>query len=306
MPSDFSANPDDDRTTSDPESSMFAPVPAWERNKKRRGFGSGRVSRVAPEPRSFAADEDEDQRIAPAPQSAAPRSAAMADTGRAFAFEPMDPEVRTEPEEGVFAGTPTYATATRAKSNTAPVMVAAGIILLGGVAAAGWYYTQSRDTGVAQLTPGSASTTTTTTSVAPANDQLAQASTPQAALPGAAATASAPPPTAKAATTTTTTRSASPSVTHRTTAVARAVPVSRNATSAGSDAAATLPAGPQPYSGAAQAPAASSTAAPPLVLNLPPAQAAPTAAPPASTPAPVQTAPAPTTAAPPPTQTPPQ
>ena len=58
MPTDFSANPDDDRTTSDPESSMFAPVPAWERNKKRRSFGSGRASRVAPESRSFAAVPD--------------------------------------------------------------------------------------------------------------------------------------------------------------------------------------------------------------------------------------------------------
>ena len=39
---------------------MFAPIPAWERGKKRRSFGS-RGSRVAPEPRSFAAELSAEQ-----------------------------------------------------------------------------------------------------------------------------------------------------------------------------------------------------------------------------------------------------
>src|SRR5436305_1945829 len=65
MPVDFTANPHGENTGdlgSDPnaaEAPMFAPIPTWERNRKRRGSSGGRsgASRAA-EPRSFAEPSD--------------------------------------------------------------------------------------------------------------------------------------------------------------------------------------------------------------------------------------------------------
>ena len=54
MPSDFISTPEDFSTDKESESPMFAPVPAWERGKKRRGFGGSRASRVAPDVRAAA------------------------------------------------------------------------------------------------------------------------------------------------------------------------------------------------------------------------------------------------------------
>jgi len=283
MTIDFSATPQDSPTNTQSDSPMFAPVPAWERGKKRRGFGGGRTSRVDEEPRSFAAEPE--------------ISAAAAEQG-AYAFDPIGPAgsarpTESQPTESVFAGTPSYAGVTaRRKGNGAPVAIAAGIILLGGLGAAGWYYTQPHDTGIAELTPGSPTTTTTTTAAAATdtpNDQLAQASTPQAAMPAASAAATATPPATTHSTTTTTTtaRSSAPAATHRTvTALAR----TRSAEDVSSDASAAAPAPPAP-------PAPTPQAAPPIVSVPPAAQAAP---------APVQTAPPATPAAPAPTETPPQ
>jgi hypothetical protein len=292
MTIDFSATPDNSPTNTESEGSMFAPTPAWERSKKRRMFGSrarsADTARVAEEPRSFAAEPETDT---------------LAGDQRAYAFDPIGPTDESafaSTEEPAFASTPSYANVTaRRKTSVAPVAIAAGIVLIGGLAATGWYMTQNHTAGVAQLTPGSTDTTTTTTLAAAAQAPTADAATPQAALPAASASASAPaaaPPVAHTTTTRTTTHSSAPAtVTHRATAVARAkAPASRSAADAGTNASATLPAGPQPYQGSSAAaptpPAA--TPAPPLVLNIPPAttQAAP-----------VQTAPAPTVTAPPPT-----
>lgn len=276
MTIDFSATPDDSPTSKESDSPMFAPTPAWERGKKRRGFGGGRV---AEEPRSFA----------PAPEA----PAAAAETG-AYAIDPIGPAGSAQPTESMFAGTPSYAGVTaRHKGSGAPVAIAAGIILLGGLGAAGWYFTQSRETGIAQLTPGSpTTTTTTTTTTAASSDQLAQTgppiSTPPAAMPGgSAAVTAAPPATAPSAattsaTTTTTTRSSAP--THRTVTARATRTASRSAQELSADVSATAP--------AAAAPAPAPQVAP-LVTVPPPAPAAPAAAAPAtsSVPAPTQTPP---------------
>ena len=77
------------------DSPMFAPVPAWERGKKRRNVGR----RVA-EPRSFA------------PSAAA---AAEPEVDRLSDVDPVSSD---------FAAPPVYATRTRAKSSSAPIAMA--------------------------------------------------------------------------------------------------------------------------------------------------------------------------------------
>ena len=117
MPTDFSSN-DTGQINAAPDAQMFAPIPTWERGKKRRSFG-------------------------------ARGSAGVAETRSA-------------------TGTNT----------TATIAVAAGVVLLGGLAAVGWYATRSHEAGVAQLTPGVTTTTMTTASAPPANDQVAQTAAP--------------------------------------------------------------------------------------------------------------------------------
>jgi hypothetical protein len=282
MSTNFSATPDDKPNNSEADSPMFAPVPAWERGKKRRGLGGGRTGRVAEEPRSFASDPDE--RLAaresmvreptwPAPDAIAPDG---------IVYERLE-----EPADGVFAGTPVYADAASRKGGIAPVAIAAGIIMLGGVAAAGWYFTQSHNTGLAQLTPGQAVTTTTTIAPAPTApaSSASLAATPEVTptTPSAPAAAAASPTNPTAATAH---ESAAPPPHHA--LAPRAAPVSRSAGDTATDASATLPAAPQPYQGQATSPA-------------------PTAAP-ATTPEPATSTPAPSTSTTPPqaSQPPPQ
>jgi hypothetical protein len=288
---------------------MFAPVPAWERGKKRRGFGAGRTGRVAEEPRSFVSDDDDRATIAARDareqlvrEPVWPEADTIAPDG--VVYERLDDSLENAPTgESVFAGTPVYASLPSSGSK-APVAIAAGIILLGGAAAAGWYFMQPHATGMAQLTPGQAVTTTTTTAPAAASDLTAQGSTtsaPPPASPASSASPAPPPPAmaAASATTTTTTHSASPAATHH--AVVSARPVSRSADQTAADASATLPAGPQPYSGNASPPPAATAP----VTSTPPAAAAPAepaAAPTPVAPAPTATAPAPQTPQTPPPQ----
>ncbi len=301
MTIDFSSTPDDGPTTTESEGSMFAPTPSWERGKKRSGLArmfSGGATRVADEPRSFAAESD-----------APLETGVLAGDQRAYAFDPIGPaeasvadaSVFETTAEPAFAGTPTYANVSaRRKTNAAPVAIAAGIVLLGGLAATGWYMNQPHTAGVAQLTPGEVSTTTTDS----APIQAAQAATPQEALPGASASTAAAP--ARTSITTTTTRAAAPaSVTHQTTTVARARPAARSAQDVTSDASTTAPVRPAQEAPQAAPTAPAPTPTAPLVLTLPPTQAAPVqVAPDTAAPAPTQTAPA--TAAPPETTPPPQ
>jgi hypothetical protein len=271
MPTDFTSTDSDPIST---ESPMFAPVPAWERGKKRRSFGS-RGSRVAPEPRSFAAELSADPELAPATVKTRPVVA-------------QREEIVDLPDE-TFAAAPVFASSTAARkgNGAAPIAIAAGLILIGGLAAAGWYATQPHDQGVAELTPGASSTTTTgdtTTAVATAPAQVAQNTAPT------------PPPVAAKPVTTTTVHSSGPTVSRTT--VARARPAPRSAADVGSDAS-TRASAPPPMPMPTPAPAPAAAAPAPLVLNIP-QQAAPVPTAPAETPQPTQTAPAPA-----PTQTPP-
>ena len=239
--------------TNTPDSStadtpMFAPIPSWERNRKRRAFG-GAHRTAAP---------------APAVENRPP-------TGRLDAVETAD----------LLAADPTFAglspsvgsTKARARATIAPLAIAAGIIALGGLAAAGWYANQPHEQGVAQLTPGSTSVTTTTTGAPP----KAAASNDAAAAP--AETAAVSPPQGATTTTRTTRFSTADRLARTRPAAARSVG------DAGANASTTLPDGPQPFSGTATSPA--------LISPSPaPVQDAPA-------PEPVEAAPAPVVATPP-------
>lgn len=248
---------------SESEGSMFAPIPTWERGKKRRG-----ASRVAAEPRTFAAE---------------PSDATRAYEARMDTVDPTDTTFDTG-----FASGPTFAgrTTSRKGNGAGPILVVAGVILVGGLAAAGWYATRPHNAGVAELTPGATTTTTQVASTAPAADQ--------AVAPPAAAPA---PPARTHSVITTTTRAPRGSVSHTT------VTHARPAAEASADASATSPVRPTPAPAPAPtqaAPPAAATTPAPLVLNVPPAETAPTTPAPAPTQVTPQTAPAT-----PPTQTPP-
>lgn len=267
MPTDFTSS-DSDPISTESESPMFAPTPSWERGKKRRGFGRGSVSRVAPEPRSFAAE-------------------LSAEPDPMIAATPTRPVyVRTEEvvdrPDAAFAATPVFASSTAARrgNGAAPIAIAAGIIMIGGLAAAGWYATQPHDSGVAQLTPGEVTTTTVATTAG-------DTTTAQAAAPTQVAQTITPPAVAKSSSVTTTTRSSALAGPRATVTRTRVAP---SAGDVGSNASVRAPAQAAP----APTPAPAAAAAPaPLVLNIPATTA------PAEVPMPTQTAPTP------PTQTPP-
>jgi hypothetical protein len=257
---------------SNTEAPMFAGVPSWERGKTRRTFGS-RGSRVAAEPRSFASE------AAPIPT----RPVTLSEDARAYGAR-MD---TVDPTDTGFASGATFADRTTRKGNgAAPIMVAAGIILVGGLAAAGWYATQPHSAGVAELTPGSAATTTTTevasTAPAPGEQQVAQ-NTVQTTVPAAAA------PVRSTTTTTTTAHLAKPTASHATTT--RVAPA-RSAVDVGANASAiAAPVRATPAPAPTAAPPAAAAPPAPLVLSIP--APAPTTSAPAEAPLPTQTAPAP-------------
>lgn len=253
MTIDFSNSPN----PADTESPMFAPIPAWERGKKRRSDGSTSpqsVDTVAAEGRSFA-------------------PSAPVSSRTDFA----------DPATSTFAAAPAYATRTTVrKRSAAPLIVGAGIILVAGLAAAGWYATQPATQGVAELTPGSATTTTTTTP-APAPAAAATPAPRQLAI----STASPAPPAIR------------PAATHTiTTTTTHAAPTPRNPV-AGATARAVLPAGPQAYAATASTLPPTSPTTPAFhglatALTPAPVQSAPAA----EVPAPAATSPAPTETAP--------
>ena len=264
MSTEFTSIPDDFSTPVNPGATPFAPVPAWERGKPRRDL----AGQVAAEPRSFAPERAE-RPVATRPVT---RPTTLSDDARAYEAR-LD---TVDATDTTFAAEPVYVSrAASRNTSTAPIAIMAGIILLGGVATAGWYYSRPHDAGMAQLTPGAASTTTTTevASIAPAT-----------AAADLTAPAAAPVPAPVAAKTTTTTTSRAPAK--------ATVTRSRSAASAADTAAdvstkAPVQAVAMPAPAAAAPPVAAAPA--PLVLTLP-AQTAPALAP-APTPAPTETPP---------------
>jgi hypothetical protein len=277
---DFTSTPG--KPSDETDGSAFAATPSWDRSKKRRGFASrfGGTDRVASETRSFApADE-------PPPMTLS--DDARAYEARAAAGEPMDaidPIETIDAPTGAFAVAPAYAERAAQKGSNAPLAIAAGVILLGGLAAAGWYFVQAQPprSGVAELTPGVTNTTTATPEVASngAAPAPGEPTAPTAAEPAATVT---PPVPVRPAT-------ASPARASHPVAVARARTTARTAADEGANASSLAPAL------AAPAPVPPAAApAPPLVLNIPPApvQVSPSPTPPAEQPTTPPTQPPPT------------
>lgn len=287
-------------SVTDSEGLMFAPTPAWERGRKRRGLmGGGKrassaslapahadeamavaaPSTVSPEPRSFAAEEP---MTLDRPLSTS-QPGMYADMQR----RPMTDDLPSEDTGMVAPIGRTSAGRTTVKRSGPPVAaLAAGVVALGALGAAGWYASQDRS-GVPELTPGS--------------EELAAG--PAAATPMAPPAAALPAAPAQTAPATPARAAAEPVRSEASTRMASSTPRARPAARApsaaetGVNASATtaLPAGPQPYS--TLNPSSSATPSP-ATTDIPapaPAQSAPPApipdTPPIS-PAPAETAPA--------------
>jgi hypothetical protein len=268
----MSMNYTDGRPTSAPQdendSPMFVAVPVWERGaRKRRGLSRSRVeTSSAPEPRTFEAPASRAQpteRPAQTVYGEAPYATAPA--------HDLRPQHRTA--------------VARKRGSAAPLAIAAGVVVIGGLAVAGWYGSQSSDSGVATLTPGL--TETSPAALDTANTTTLAANTaPAPAQPAATGEALAPTPVTEAEALT------PPAQVARTTAPRPRPATAPSAADAGMDASASLPAAPLPYAATVGAtdsavtapPAMSPSAAEPAPLALTPVPVAPMVTPPAPTP----------------------
>ncbi|WP_411286966.1 hypothetical protein [Phenylobacterium sp.] len=270
------------------EPTMFAPVPSWERGKKKRGFGAKKAVAVDPIVTTSAAGLG---------ATADPMDAEL--TGRSFAQAPAyvaplysdtpAPTTRIDPLLGPTTSVRddnaplvapigrTAATSAKRQGGLPVAAIGAGVLALGALVAGGWYATQPRD-NVAELTPGVADSTTTT-AMAPIDPALAA---PAATVPAQTTT-----------TTTTTVRATAPApsraTTTRTASVTRTRPAAANsAQTVGINASGTaeLPSAPQAYSGTASS-SANTSATSPATVNPAPVEipsTPPVAAEPAPTP----------------------
>jgi hypothetical protein len=291
---------DTDKSITDAEGVMFAANPVWDRNSRKRRLTSrgGRNAEVATsdptaqplrEPRSFAQGSDDALASRPI---ARPAAATYASTYAAT------PTARAAEADDVSMFAPVDRSAkrsvkARSTGGVAPAAIAAGAVALVALGATGWW--MSRDTGgVPEMTPGS---TVSEVAAAP----LAPAAIPNAP-PSQAVN---PPPAAEAASSQM--AAAEPMRAERRAPAVRtrpAVAVAPSADTAGVNASATLPAGPQPYT-ALNPDAAPAPSAEPQTLTIPPVQASPIPSTPPTAPTEVPQVADPTPAAP-DTTTPPQ
>lgn len=247
----------------DEEGILFAPVPAWERGKKRRGLGMGAAKRVA-EPRTFETTDAttyRDER----PVAAAVTGAPTIDTRDGFGRTTATTSTLAAEDDTAFTAPIGRTTTVRkTKSGVPGAAVAAGIVALAAIGGAGWYMNQDNDTQVAELTPGVTETSTSTTALATAPiAPPAPAATPRPMQMAAA----------EQARTTTTTRR----VTTTRTRPAAAAP-SAGEQGVNASGRADLPTGPQPYSTLQGTSAGSPTTAAPAPAVTPPVTEAPVSA----------------------------
>lgn len=228
-------------TAGDAEGSLFAPIPAWERGRKRKGLGRGKpaaaAAPVAAEPRSFDSPMDR------------PMTETRPMTGSA-----VHADEDAHGEAGLVA--PIGRTRTRTagparKSGMPAAALAAGVVALGAVGAAGLYVTQ-QDDGVAELTPAPATESLAIAQNDPMADPMMGASGPAMASANltAGAQAAAETPPASEARVSETRERAAPARTASAPRVRSAAAPAASATEAGINASgsAALPDGPQPYS----------------------------------------------------------
>lgn len=248
-----------DTTTPEPEDSMFAATPVWDRGRKGKAkskfnFGAPAATTVAAETRTF--------EVAPEPTFATAEYATMGtDTALddAPAFSPAPIANRTTVRR---AGTVPPA---------ALVAIPLGVVALGAVA---WFATRPADSGVAQITPGAIASNSVVSPLPPETYEAPVA-------PPLAGPVPAPPPAAA--------RAPAERIAPTRAAPARVAAVrparAPSAATSGVDASATLPAAPQPYA-PSQGFSGLGASAPPIIAVPPAAEVVP-AAPPAQQPTPM-------------------
>lgn len=295
-----------DKSVTEQEGVLFA-QPVWERRSKKRGVFGRKIASttssptIAPEPRSFAAERD-DETLAQPPLIERPIEGAYPlrddyirpeGAGYGATTPPTNP-TRIEDDASLVApiGRPATRTTGGARSNSmGPAAIAAGVVTLGALGAVGWYASRSND-GVPELAAGQ-----------PAGEQLAVAPTapivPAVAPPSDMSvnppTAAAPPRVSVPASAPVRTARARPDV------AASAAP-SAGDTGVNASTTAALPSGPQPYSTLNPGAAPPAPVTPPATMDAAPA---PTEAPAVIPETPPVESPAPTEAAPETTVTPP-
>jgi len=262
-----------EKSVTEQEGVMFAAQPIWERRgRKRGGFGrkaapAAPAPTISPEPRTFAAERDYDEPMALDTPVANPMDRPMADRamGHDYVRAEYAPAAASalpeEADSGMVA--PIGRATTRAdrapkSKGIGPAAIAAGVVALGALGAAGWYVSRDND-GIPEIAPGSPAATS----------EIAAASLPPVDLPPnppVVDTAVNPPATAAAAPPRQTIRAGAPVRTAQATRTRPAAAPSAADTAVNTSA--TLPAGPQPYS------ALNPGATPPAPVN-PPVQAAP-------------------------------
>ena len=158
MPVNFTAP--EGATLPKTDGSMFAPTPLWDRAPKKRRRGASAAAR---QPRND-----------PAMDAGEPGAGAGV-LGATTAAEPLDPVYETQP--------PVLAHSNR--TGMVAGAIAVGVVVVAALGGVGWYASQSRAPGVAELTPG-----------APATSQVAlnTAAPPVNPMPAASSPAPVPAP----------------------------------------------------------------------------------------------------------------
>lgn len=131
MPVNFTAP--EGATMPKTDGSMFAPTPLWDRAPKKRRRGAAAAAR---RPRND-----------PAMDAGEPGAGAGV-LGATTAAEPLDPVYETHP--------PVLAHASR--TGAVAGAIAVGVVVVAALGGVGWYASQSRAHGVAELTPGTPAT----------------------------------------------------------------------------------------------------------------------------------------------------
>lgn len=165
MPVNFTAP--EGATLPKTDGSMFAPTPLWDRAPKKRRRGASTAAR---QPHND-----------PAMDAGEPGAGAGV-LGATTAAEPLDPVYETQP--------PVLAHSNR--TGVVAGAIAVGVVVVAALGGVGWYASQNRAPGVAELTPG-----------APATSQVAlnTAAPPANPMPAADSPAPAPAPVNDSATT---------------------------------------------------------------------------------------------------------
>lgn len=292
---------DPEKPITEQEGVMFAAEPVWERrNRKRGAFGrkatpTAPAPTVAPEPRTFATQRDDEAPMALDTPVDSPLNRPLGHDYVRPQYAPAAASTRQEDADSSLVapiGRPTARADRGPKSKgIAPMALAAGVVALGAMGAVGWYASRDND-GIPEIAPGQPTTSEMAVAPLPPVDA---APAPQVAETAVNPVLAAAPPPRQ-----TVVREAPVR-----TAQARTRPAA--APSAGDTAvnsSVTIPAGPQPYStlNPGATPPAPVNSQVPTITPPAPTEAAPSPAEaPAEIPAtpPVEAAPAPETITPP-------